>query len=54
MVFLLALKFQNGKVTKSFFRTFYSILNNKEILQKIRSANSVQEIIGVILGEDGK
>lgn len=54
LVFLLALKFQNGKVTKSFFRTFYSILDNQEILQKIRSANSEQEIIGIILGEDGK
>ena len=52
VVFLLALKFQDGKSTKSFFKEFYLMLDNEAVINKIRKAKTGKEIVKTILGRN--
>lgn len=48
IVFMLALRFGTGDITRSFFKEFYSMLDNDEILTEIREKGSAQEIYHVL------
>jgi len=52
IVFLLALKFNSGNLTRSFFGKFYSILDNEEALNKIRNSSSNREILNILIRKD--
>lgn len=47
LVIILCLKFNDVKITKTFFKNFYSILNNDELTKKIIESNNELDIIGV-------
>jgi transcriptional antiterminator len=44
-MFILCLKFDDVNLTKKFFNKFYSILENEEIILKIKNAQSIDNII---------
>lgn len=52
IVFLLALKFNSGNLTRNFFRKFYSILDNEEALNKIRNSSTNKEILDIFIRKD--
>ncbi|WP_066501207.1 BglG family transcription antiterminator [Abyssisolibacter fermentans] len=49
IVFLLALKFENKNEIRYFFKNFYSMLDNEEILNLIRDKRTSEEIYEVLL-----
>ncbi|MEN8078558.1 BglG family transcription antiterminator [Clostridioides difficile] len=49
LILILALKFKDISTTKLFFKNFYSILDNKDIIEKIKHSNSVEEITSIFL-----
>lgn len=51
-VFLLALKLTTGNSTRNFFRRFYSILDNEETLDRIRSSKESSEIYNILIRKD--
>lgn len=44
LMFILCLKFDDVKLTKKFFKQFYSMLENDEIIAKIKNAKSIDDI----------
>jgi len=52
VVFLLALKFSSGNSTRHFFKRFYAILDNDDILAKIRNSDSPDIIYNILIGKD--
>lgn len=44
LIFILCLKFTDIDVTKKFFRNFYSVLENDEIILKIKNIKSAEDI----------
>ncbi|MTI47544.1 BglG family transcription antiterminator [Sporosalibacterium faouarense] len=51
-VFLLALKVSSPSYTKSFFKRFYSILNNEEVLDEIRNSKDGCKIYNILVRKD--
>lgn len=51
-VFLLALKLTTGNSTRNFFRRFYSILDNEETLDRIRSSKESSDIYNILIRKD--
>jgi mannitol/fructose-specific phosphotransferase system IIA component (Ntr-type) len=49
LVFYLALHFNNSKYTKSFFKEFYDMMDNPELLKMIREAKNSLEINKILL-----
>ena len=45
VIFILCLKLEDAKLIKKFFKKFYSILENDEVISKINNAQSVDDII---------
>ena len=45
----LALKFKDIYTTKVFFKNFYSLLDNKDMVKKIKDSNSTEEIVSIFL-----
>lgn len=52
IVFLLALKFGSGNSTRNFFRRFYSLLDNEDILNNIRNSSTNKEILKILTRKD--
>ncbi len=52
IIFMLALKFGAGSVTRNFFKGFYSMLDDEQILMDIRNKKTPQEIYYVLKGKD--
>lgn len=52
IVFLLALKLTSASITRNFFRRFYSILDNEDVLNKIRNSMANEEIFKILVRED--
>ncbi|SHH74424.1 Transcriptional antiterminator [Caloranaerobacter azorensis DSM 13643] len=52
IVFLLALKFGSGNSTRNFFRRFYSLLDNENILNNIRNSSTNKEILKILTRKD--
>lgn len=52
IVFLLALKFDNKEKIRYFFKNFYSMLDNDEILNAIRHKEKSKEIYEILLGNN--
>lgn len=53
IIFLLALKFSSGNITRKFFKRFYSMLDDEEILRQIRNSQTKEEIYEILVGKDG-
>lgn len=49
LILILALKFKDITTTKSFFKNFYSLLDNKELIEKIKNSKDTKEIISIFL-----
>lgn len=49
LILILALKFKDISTTKSFFKNFYSLLDNKDLIEKIKHSNDVEEITSIFL-----
>lgn len=49
LIIILALKFKDVSTTKLFFKNFYSLLDNEELIEKIRQAKDTEKIISVFL-----
>ncbi|WP_432407167.1 BglG family transcription antiterminator [Wukongibacter sp. M2B1] len=49
LIIILALKFDDISTTKTFFRNFYSILDNDELVKKIMKADNVSDIIEIFI-----
>jgi len=49
LIIILALKFKDVSITKSFFTHFYSLLDNGDLIEKIRQAKDTEKIISVFL-----
>ncbi|PKM51641.1 MAG: hypothetical protein CVV02_05065 [Firmicutes bacterium HGW-Firmicutes-7] len=57
LIFLLALKLEDGKALRSFFNSFYSVLEDEETVQKIIEAKDEVQIMKLLINggiEDGK
>lgn len=48
LVFVLAPKFSEGSIMKNFFKSFYSMLDDENILAEIRRKNSSQDIYQIL------
>jgi transcriptional antiterminator len=51
IVFLLALKFETGNEIRKFFKKFYSMLDNVNILNTIREKKTSEEIYNILIGK---
>lgn len=49
LIIILALKFKDVSITKSFFTNFYSLLDNEDLIKKIRQAKDKETIISIFL-----
>ena len=49
LILILALKFKDISTTKVFFKNFYSLLDNKDMVKKIKDSNSTEEIVSIFL-----
>ncbi|MPW25669.1 PRD domain-containing protein [Alkalibaculum sp. M08DMB] len=49
IVFFLALQFENAQDTKSFFKKFYSLLDNHAKLEEIRSTNNKEDLYQLLI-----
>lgn len=49
LIIILALKFKEVSATKLFFKNFYSLLDNEELIEKIRQAEDKEKIISIFL-----
>lgn len=49
LILILALKFKDISTTKSFFKNFYSLLDNKDLIEKIKHSHDVEEITSIFL-----
>lgn len=48
IIFMLALNFDDMVVTRKFFKLFYEIVSDEEIIKKIRTASTVAEVLKVL------
>ena len=49
LILILALKFKDISTTKVFFKNFYSLLDYKDMVKKIKDSNSTEEIVSIFL-----
>jgi len=49
LIIILALKFKDVSITKSFFKNFYSLLDNEDLIEKIRQAKDTEKIMSIFL-----
>lgn len=49
LIIILALKFKDVSTTKLFFKNFYSLLDNKDMIEKIRQSNDTKQIVSIFL-----
>lgn len=49
LILILALKFKDISTTKLFFKNFYSLLDNVDMIEKIRQAKDTEQIVSIFL-----
>ncbi|WP_242948672.1 BglG family transcription antiterminator [Caloramator quimbayensis] len=49
LILILALRFSDLNGTKEFFKNFYSVLDNEELIRKIKNAKNEEEIVTLFL-----
>jgi activator of the mannose operon (transcriptional antiterminator) len=49
IIFILALKFDDVQSTKLFFKNFYALLDNEEVIQQIKKSNDKEKIVSLFL-----
>lgn len=49
LIIILALKFKDVSTTKLFFKNFYSLLDNEDLIEKIKHAEDTEKIISIFL-----
>lgn len=49
LIIILALKFDDISTTKTFFKNFYSVLDNDKLVRQVMKANNVSDIIGIFI-----
>lgn len=49
LILILSLKFNDTYDTKQFFKSFYSVLDNEDIIQRIKNAENEKEIVTLFL-----
>lgn len=48
-IVILCLKFDDVNTTKKFFKNFYSVLKDDEIISKVKSAQSIDDIVNIFI-----